>query len=630
MTASRFCQLVIILLPLNVCSLVQAVDVEETIWGYDGRVVPYRFNPLSLLISNNSEESINLRLELRRSARAGSDRLGAKMEEAVFLSPFSSRWVQFYPYIASENDAWSVSWGFLRSQKIDLPSPNIGGLARVALIDSGQMTNRKGEVKSFPEELFPPFASATNTLEAIHLDHNPRWQEPRRGSLLQWVQRGGMLLVTPNSSGEYPEFTEQLAIFNSPLPELQVGQGLVLRSKSRTAAIKSTNKRLGEPFVALISEYNWNLGENIFHKLKSISTPRHNWWVINIMSIIYIALVFPGWFLLARGNPNYRTTILAFVGVAAVFTIAFNLVGRRGYDESTTINTMAIARKIDKDQYDVLSWTNVFVTGGDKYELKFDGAGHLYSTGALAERVAGFIDNGLEGTFIADIPLFSSRAFMHRGIAKGPEWTVSTIDEDHEANAPFERMKFQISPQPSERSAVYAVARNRFYPLTKEGAYYRAKSSYRPIDASFVPDEFFEGTRYPFRNRAPQRPSAARVYGQLGYPVIARELGTHIRPKNLTTTLPSDVLRFFIRDKLPESFAVKNPKLVGSDGVVLYSLDLRVPSGTTALLETESKPSSDVDSVAIEDGGLVEENTGVEAEETEPNELDIDEDNDDE
>ena len=192
---------------------VVAVDIEETIWGFDGRVVPYRFNPLSLLVSNNTEEPVGIQLRLQRAQRSGGDRVGALVEEAVFLAPFSSRWVQFYPFIVSDQDSWSVSWGFLPSQRKELTGYQYGGPARVALADLNSTMRPQGRVKSFPEELFPPFVSATDTLEAVFLDHVPRWQEPRRRALLQWVQRGGTLFLTPGETGDFPRVHERARHF---------------------------------------------------------------------------------------------------------------------------------------------------------------------------------------------------------------------------------------------------------------------------------------------------------------------------------------------------------------------------------------------------------------------------------
>ena len=377
--------------------------------------------------------------------------------------------------------------------------------------------------------------------------------------------------------GTFPEFTSELAIFNSPLDEQPIGQGLVVRSADRDAALKSANDTLGESFVALASTYGWNLGENILQSLKSVSIPKHNWWVINVMSIIYVGLVFPGWYLLSRGSRNYRTTILAFLGLAVLFTFAFNLVGRRGYGESTTVNTLAVARKIDGSLYDVFSWTDVFVTGGDKYALQFEGEGHLFATASLAEKVAALIDNGLEGQFLADIPLYSSRAFMHRGAVNGPEWKVEVVaDGELPASLATEDIRFKITPPPSRGSNIYAVIGEGLYRATKEGDSYRLIWN-KAVNQSLKPEKLF-GNNYNYARYGYQQPEVdvSAVYNKLKFPAVSRDLGFSLR-NSMSVRIPSDQLRLLIYDDLPEGFSVKHPDLGTSQGKVLYSLDVRLP-----------------------------------------------------
>ena len=341
-------------------------------------------------------------------------------------------------------------------------------------------------------------------------------------SLLHWVQRGGTLFVTPGENGEYPEFTGEMAVFNQPVPRSDVGQGQVIRCPDRAAAVQQATADLGTPTAGAFSTDSWSLGENVFQTLKSITTPRHNWWVINFMSIIYVGLVFPGWYLLAKRSTHYRTTILAFIGLSVFFTFVFNLVGRRGYGESTAVNSLAIARKVDNSLYDVTSWTNVFVTGGDYYELKFDGQGHLYSTPYSHERVAGLIDNGLDGTFLADIPLFSSRAFLHRGLLAGPSWNVQLVDEpegERDTALSIDSIKLQITPRPGDSAYLYAVAGNRLYTLVQSGEHYKVRRTNKTIDASLLPQEFRHDQR--FRYRSPPRSiDVDSTYGKLAYPSI--------------------------------------------------------------------------------------------------------------
>lgn len=575
LTSRRLGRIAFCIAWMTCCSTACAIDIEQTIWGFDGRIVPYRFNPVSLLVSNTTEEPAAILLELRQTDGASGDRIGAKLQEEVFLSPFSSRWVQFYPYITLGAYEWRAVWGFLPSQSKDLPSPNVGGPARVALTAAGNLSAQRTKAKTFPEELFPPFVSATSTLEGVFLDHNPRWQETRRKSLLHWVQRGGTVFVTPDSSGKFPEFTGELALWNQPLPEIQVGQGQVVRCETHEDAAAEANKRLGKPFTSRFSSEAWERGETMLFDLRSITRPEHNWWVIHLMSLIYVGLVFPGWYLLAKTAKHYRTTILAFLGASFIFTTAFNMVGRRGYGESTTVNTLALAKKVDGDLFDVTSWTNIFVTGGDNYELKYEAEGSLFSTPYAHTQVAGVIDNGTEGKFFADIPLFSSRTFLHQGGMKAVDWQIEILGDEPENGGgalSIEEMRLSITPHPDPDSVIYAIVGESLYTVSRVEDYYRV----RPTNETYLArmtssqDQYYQ---YGYR----RRPSADanHVYRSL----VSKSLGLAMERDvyfDRGSSLPDDKMRILIADKLPETFSVRHPQLEAAEGRIVYSLDVRL------------------------------------------------------
>ncbi|MFN9970248.1 MAG: hypothetical protein ACK58T_10155, partial [Phycisphaerae bacterium] len=78
---------------------VQKVRIAESIWGFDGRVVPGQFNPLSILLDNLSQDSIEGQVSFQLVTGMVRESGGVN-RETVFLSPNTRRWVQFYPYIS--------------------------------------------------------------------------------------------------------------------------------------------------------------------------------------------------------------------------------------------------------------------------------------------------------------------------------------------------------------------------------------------------------------------------------------------------------------------------------------------------------------------------------------------------
>ena len=172
-----------------------AIEVEQVRWGFDGQVVANRYHPLSLLIRNSSPDPVDLILQLRKS-NAGSERIGANLQEQIFLSPFASRWVQFYPHVSTLQQEWTVVWGRGAGERLKLPTPRRGRPACVLLFDQDELSNDVGPWRGFPDQLFPPLVTATDALEAVLLDHVPRWQKARRQAFLDWLYRGGTLHFT--------------------------------------------------------------------------------------------------------------------------------------------------------------------------------------------------------------------------------------------------------------------------------------------------------------------------------------------------------------------------------------------------------------------------------------------------
>ena len=547
-----------------------SVDVEEVIWGFDGRVVTDTFNPLSVLVSNNSATGVEVPLRLTRSNGTG-DRSGAILQEVIFLAPFSSRWVQFYPFVSTASGDWTVSWGLLPSQSYDLTAPSWSGRARITLFSASDLNAKKQGVKGLPDSLFPPFVSATENLDALYLDYVPRWQKNQRQSLVDWLSRGGTLFLIPNAAGETLSFSGQLSVLNDSTDRFTVGAGEVHRVADMQSASSRCEAILGEAKPPQESTNYVTPEEGFFSKLSSITRPQHNWPIINLLSVLYVGLVFPGMYLLAKNGAGVRTTLLTFIGIAAVFTVVFNVIGRRGYGESTVVNSIALARHVAGESYDVMGWTNVFVTGGDQYLLRHDHEGGIYSTGITTEKVGGTIDNGLENIFAVDIPLFSSRPFLHRGKLKGPNAAVQ-IDEVSVKGTRVESLKirFDAGIVPSQSFAIVASGR---YPLRRDGEFLVYEGGYQELK-NFVSSD--PNYAYPYYDR--RKIDSQRVYDELLNPLTLRAVelpAVWDRPKNeLESRQPTNRLLLFCYADMPKEFAVKHEKLPSSEGRVLYRFDL--------------------------------------------------------
>ena len=65
---------------------------------------------------------------------------------------------------------------------------------------------------------------------------------------------------------------------------------------------------------------------------------------------------------------------------------------------------------------------------GAWYTLTHPCPQNLYSTCSQMEAVNGMIQNGRDGNFRVDIPLYSSRALFHRGRFSGPDLSLKVVE----------------------------------------------------------------------------------------------------------------------------------------------------------------------------------------------------------
>ena len=99
----------------------RALEIQRTLWGYDGHVVPNCFNPLSVLVANPGDAAFAGTLTLSNGGG------GADLVQPLALPPHSSHWVQFY--VLTENQASSpvLRWGRGEKERRELDGPAATG-----------------------------------------------------------------------------------------------------------------------------------------------------------------------------------------------------------------------------------------------------------------------------------------------------------------------------------------------------------------------------------------------------------------------------------------------------------------------------------------------------------------------
>src|SRR6516165_7762828 len=223
----------------------QAVEIKETVWGFDGQIVMQRFNLLSVLVDNPTANAFDGTIELRKVV-AGKQ-VDARIVEPLYLAPWSSRWVQFCPYIKSDWDNWEVSWGKRSVDKFTPPSARSGKPAAILLEDPDALAQSAGAIKRLSDSLFPPHLTATDCLAAVVIDHAPRWDTARQKTFMEWLRRGGRVYLLNTLDGKSPEFTGEMQPLNAQAPKQRVASGYVYR-------VERTRRMLDPPFVERIIE----------------------------------------------------------------------------------------------------------------------------------------------------------------------------------------------------------------------------------------------------------------------------------------------------------------------------------------------------------------------------------------
>ncbi len=552
--------------------LASALEVREMRWGFDGKVVAGKFNILSVLVDESGPRPFDGEI-LLHEYRSGGSTVGAPQVQKVYVTPGTQRWVQFTPFIAGSSE-WKLRWG---KQESGVNQPDTDAPATVALLDSGSPFAKRLQLRGFAADLFPTSVVATDGLDQLVLDHAPRWDAPRREAFLDWLRRGGVVHVLRGADG-YPDFEGDLAVLNATDGTDRVGAGKIARHDATVAECSAEFlSKAGFPPRGKIQpdttgDYTdyavlYSFSQTLLQRLASLTKPDVQWWLLYLLTIIYLVVIGPLHYRWSR-KVDYRVAIAGFLGTVAAFAIAFIFAGSRGAGETQTAHTIAVARSLGDKRWDVMQWVSAFATTGDKYRLTHPAPWNLYSAPSETESVNGYVLNGKGGFFEVDIPLYSSRPFVHRGVMQGPAAQLQV------AEWKSDRLALKATDLPE--GIVKCVARRgeRMLELEKDGdewAWGKGKGNVKGVEEYFSREELQSFTidrRGEFDPKTAFIPLAAVYYGDVkGLP-------------NRVSRRPfaDDQAQVLIWAKAPESFAMQGKGFRGEKGWVLYVIDVFRPA----------------------------------------------------
>lgn len=568
----------LLLILLALARVASALEVRETIWGFNGQATPGAFNPLSVLVENPATAPFDGALELVETRGGGS--VGARLVQPVFVAPFTARWVQFYPFVSRENE-WLLSWGHRAQERAEVATPKFTAPVRVLLADANDTFARPTKLRTFPENLFPPTVSATDGLASVVLDHAPRWEPAKREAFLDWIRRGGTLHVLHGADGKFPIFPDELAALNFESERVRVGAGAVVRHPfPRDAA---SDEKLGEPLPELKNGKQvriYSVESSFFQMLASFTRPDINWGFIYGLAVLYLGAVGPWHYLWGRKKKS-RVVLAALLGIVVLFALLFGMVGRRGYGETASVHSLAWARALGGGRFDVMEWDNVFVTRGDFYALKHDAAHNLYGTPDENDGVNGRVTGGRDGGFDVDIPLYSSRAFVHHAVLKGDDTGVNVLEWD--GGDRLTKLTLATPPGfPKNVLEVWARGRKEFYKLRVAGNRLELTDTHQTAEAFFTEHTI---TPTPAVRRFSENGKTVDTETEYraSLPVLlARALGGTDQFQRYieSSPLPADCLQLFIFARSPDGFRVRAKGFDKQTGFVLYEQKIFKPTAT--------------------------------------------------
>lgn len=561
-------------------------------WGFDGRARAERFNLLTVDVFNDGEEAWQGDLVLQ--ALGGLQKVDIPIRQPdVYVGPFGTRRIQFLVFLSEPTD-FELSWGRRNNQRLTIDAPRIStdpGI--VQFLADDRVAGAKAAVPGFIASAFPISVAGIAGLDAVLLDHVPAWDQPRQRAFHDWLRRGGELHLF-SSSGEQVEFPPELAALNEPSDDFPVGSGRVVRHPlpiqraTREFVSANLNTTVPEdPDSQPAVTPSWQLTTSILSALKKMTRPNHNWSLIYLMAVVYLLLIFPGCWYIGRKRGDFRLTYGALLSVVFLFSVGFSYVGRRGYGEQTSTHSVAIARSLGEGRYDVLQWTDLFVTNGGPYLIQHPYEGLVYGSGQLNEGVRGQALNRPQGMMLADIPSFSSRTIVHAGVARSINLDVDLVPDTIPKDVGQDLtnlggMTWQVTGDLDGLviKDVFAEWRDRFH-----DANYQAGGTITVAPVSYIRSDFLDESKWrtftqPWSN---QTQTIDESFEQLSHAVIAAATGVTHAGVSPVKVGPANRLRLYLWTEMRSEFHASVDASSSQFGRVLYVFEFPDPWSSVVL-----------------------------------------------
>jgi hypothetical protein len=593
---------------LGIMQVSAALEVRNPRWGFGGKPVLGTFNILSVEVRNTGNSLANAELKLTSETDGAS---AAPYVFPVSLTPGQSRWVQFNVYVGNYKPDFNLAWGSRRDESVtfeDVPGEKKHASPAVVVLADPENV-RTARFPVFPEEIFPVSVSATDGLHAVLLDHQPRFRvTTQTDAFLDWVQLGGIVHLLPGPGGTLPAFEGKFAVLNGSAPIRRVGAGWVVThpfpvGDATSGKLEAAGFSMpGEaPPPDFDSERFGRYGSDgatdssFFETLAMVTRPKISWWLIYLLTGIYVVIIGPVFFLLRKRD--YRLLLVGFVCTVALFAWLFTAIGRRGYGERQVCHSLAVARVLGGGRYDVAHWSHAFATSGNTYHFAYPGASQLYAAiGQGGEKVRGSVHLGGDSFFEADIPLFSFRNFMHRGVMAGDDISATIVSAPKtDPTRSFDQWRDGFEARlagdvPGEVITAAIQVGSYYLPAKIEGrkVTVRGYSSNSGVEVLRGPGSNNNNDNYNYRYYrygGGADAALAELRGD-GANLAQRALGDNPssgKQRGFGRAPGKETLRLYIYTVAPRAFRLVDSEFATDKNFVLYVQDLAIPAASSSL-----------------------------------------------
>lgn len=536
-------------------------------WGFDGTIQVEDFNLLTVEVFNNSEKNWEGSVWVKPIVGIQSVDLPV-IQPDLFIEPYGKRQLQFYVFVPDRTE-YNLAWGKIRngrlfaedSYKID--SPKVSYKKVVVQLTNLELNVRTVDLPTFDEQNFPSSATVLNPVKGFVLDHVPRWQKPQTQAFRDWLFGGGTLYLVSSDSASLLEFPASLSELNEPSDEFPVGYGRVIRTQESIKAERAKQNPNN-------TYKNLSSSGTIFSLLKAMTTPDHNWGLIYTLASVYLLILFPGCWLLGRKKGDFRLTYTVVLATVALFSFGFHSIGKRGYGEETTVNSVAFVKPGQPGRWVVKQWSNLFITGGGDYDVTHEVDSSAISTGQHTEAVRGMAINQPAAAMRSDIPSFSNRTVIHTGVLKSQGFRPeATQIESTQGQLQALELSMPEGTQWPEMSSKIAIHRDRIYDLSLSNGKLHMVGNGR--QATQLEHNSLVYNHYGWGNQA--EITGAGYFDKAFWLMVADDLGLFHGENLEPTTLPEDVVRVYLQTEMDSTFFAKGENFPQQVGKVLYSFD---------------------------------------------------------